>query len=295
MMLPNVELAKGESVELSVTATVPDGKECRLKNTAVMTFPTANTRFNKDPGDDAASATAKIPSKTCVKPDRPQCEPKTNEFRSESGACVCKSGYLRDEKGHCVGVVEAPRCPDGKPVPKSGRCPEASPQCEPGQNEQRNEQGQCVCKSGYERDTRGRCIEPPSPADDCKEKGWNWTGTRCVEPPNPAEECEDRGWIWNDRAKRCSPPPNPAEECEDRGWIWNDKAKRCLPPPNPAEECRKKGWLWDDKRDRACRRLIRPRTAEIRDGFGTTSAACRRRAQPTNAGRRAGSGTTSAA
>ena len=58
-----------------MTATVPDGKQCSLKNTAVMTVPEAPTRFNKDAGDDAASARAKIPAKDCVKPDRPQCEP----------------------------------------------------------------------------------------------------------------------------------------------------------------------------------------------------------------------------
>ena len=67
-----------------------------------MTFPPAHTRFNGDAGDDAASATAKIPSKNCVKPKRPQCEPGANEYRSESGACVCKSGYIRDDKGQCV-------------------------------------------------------------------------------------------------------------------------------------------------------------------------------------------------
>ena len=73
-----------------------------------MTVPEANTRFNGEPGDDTASATANIPSKSCVTPDRPQCEPKTNELRSESGACVCKSGTVRDEKGICVGLTEPP-------------------------------------------------------------------------------------------------------------------------------------------------------------------------------------------
>ncbi|MGH7486515.1 MAG: hypothetical protein ACREMY_13090, partial [bacterium] len=209
---PHVDLEKGQSVELTVTVTVPDGPQCKLNNSAVMTFPPAPTRFNGDASDDAASATAKIPSKNCVKPDRPECKPGPNEFRSESGACVCKPGFIRDED-HCVRAVEPPRCPDGKPVPKSGHCPETPPQCEPGPNEQSNDQGQCVCKSGYERDKSGRCVEPSNPADDCKEKGWIWTGKRCVEPVNPADECEKKGWLWNDRTKSCVPPPNPADEC----------------------------------------------------------------------------------
>jgi hypothetical protein len=274
---PHVDLEKGQSVELTVTATVPDGPQCKLKNSAVMTFPTAPTRFNGDASDDAASATAKIPSKNCVKPDRPQCTPGPNEFRSESGACVCKSGYIRDEKGHCVGVVEAPRCPDGKPVPKSGHCPETPPQCEPGQNElrndqgqcvcksgyerdkngrcvaptpqcipgpneQRNAQGQCVCKSGYERDKNGRCVAPTSPADECRKKDGVWDGKRCL---SRADVCKAKGWNWD--GKSCQPPSNPADECRKKGWVWDGRAKTCSPAPNPADECTKKGWLWDGK------------------------------------------------
>ena len=164
-----------------MTVTVPDGKHCSLKNTAVMTFPTAGTRFNSEAGDDSASATAKIPAKDCVKPERPQCEPGANEFRSESGACVCKTGYVRDDKGQCGGVIEPKLCPDGKPVPKSGRCPVPPVQCEPGPNEERDAQGQCVCKRGFERETTGRCVEAPDPEDECERKGWMWN-----DKPRPA-------------------------------------------------------------------------------------------------------------
>jgi hypothetical protein len=267
---PIIELAKGASVELSVTAIVPDGPYCKLKNSAVMTFPTAGTRFNGDGGDDAASAIANIPSKHCVKSERPQCEPKDNEFRSESGACVCKSGYVRDDKGSCISITGPRLCPDGKPVPKSGHCPEAPAQCEPGPNEEHDAQGECVCKKGFERDTRGRCVTPsnpaddckrkgwtwnekrktcsppPSPADECKQKGWIWDGQRCVPPPNPADDCKRKGWIWNEKRKACSPPPSPADQCKQKGWIWD--GQRCVPPPNPADDCKRKGWLWNDKR-----------------------------------------------
>ena len=220
---PIIELNKGDGVDLTVTAIVSEGSQCRLRNTAALTFPTANTRFNGDARDDAASASANIPSKQCVRPERPQCEPAPNEFRSESGACVCKTGYLRDEKGVCVSVIGRHLCPDGKPVPKSGHCPVTPPQCVPGPNEERNAKGQCICKPGYERDAQGRCTTPPMPEDECREKGW----------------------IWNSRTKTCLPPPNPADECRKKGWVWNSGTKACLPPPNPADECRKKGWVWN--------------------------------------------------
>ncbi|HXG78386.1 MAG TPA: hypothetical protein VNJ31_03475 [Methyloceanibacter sp.] len=268
---PSLELKKGESVELTVTVTVPEGKQCKLKNSAVMTFPHANTRFNRDGGDDAASAFAKIPSKQCVEPERPQCEPKENEFRSESGACVCKSGYLRDAKGMCVSIGGPRLCPDGKPVPKSGRCPEAPQLCEPGPNEERNEQGQCVCKEGFVRDKSGRCVAPPTPPEACgpnevrnaqgqclcKEGFVRDKSGRCVKPtePTPPEACGPnevrnaqgqcvckQGFV-RDKNGRCI---NPAFECREKGWTWD--GQRCLPPANPADECRKKGWIWTGER-----------------------------------------------
>ena len=264
---PHVELEKGQSVELTVTAQVPDGPQCELTNWAAMTFPTAGTRFNGEAADDTASATAKIPSKSCVKPERPRCEPKTNEVVTESGACVCKSGTIRDDNGECVSIIEPLRCSDGKPVPKSGHCPETKTLCEPGPNETRNEQGQCVCKSGYEHDKTGLCVKPSNPADDCKDKGWIWNDKRktCLPPPTPKEQCEKKGWIWDGEhcqppakpdeeckkkgwrwdGKRCLPPLTPEEECEAKGWRWT--GERCLPPLSPAEECKKKGWNWDGK------------------------------------------------
>ena len=246
LTLPNVDLAKGASVELDVSATVPDGPYCKLKNHAVMTFPLANTRFNQDAGDDAASATANIPSKNCVKPERPQCEPRTNEFRSESGACVCKSGYLRDDEGQCVSIVEVPLCPDGKPVPKSGRCPLPPAVCVPGQNEERNEQGQCVCKSGFVRDKGGRCVEPKDPEDECKEKGWLWDDKRdrCFVPP---KECP-KGFVGT--PPNCKPIVPDCKKGEKRvqgkcvrvppicgpDSVLNRRTGRCEPlaPPAPA-------------------------------------------------------------
>ena len=201
-----------------------------------MSFPPAGTRYNGNGGDDAASASAKIPSKKCVRPERPRCEPEANEFRTESGACVCKLGYVRSEQGQCVRLIGPPLCPDGKPVPKSGHCPAVPPKCEPGPNEERNAEGQCVCKEGFERDRRGRCVKPRNPADECEERGGHWNAAHeiCMMPPTPAEECEKKGWTWDRDRERCLPPPSREDECKKKGWNWDPDRERCLPPaPEP--------------------------------------------------------------
>ena len=435
LTLPDVDLDKGESVELSVSAIVPDGPHCKLTNTAIMTNPPANTRFNKDPSDDAASATANIPSKNCKKPDRPQCKPGPNEFGSQSGVCVCNSGTIRNESGLCVGLTEPPvtepkLCPDGNPVPKNGRCPSTppQPQCEPGPNEQRNAKGQCVCLDGFERDDGGRCVEEEIPEeeeipdeeypeDEC-ESGLFWNDEtescvplvgepsvcvpgrnevrgrhgdcvcrrgferdyrgRCVEEERPDEgypgdECEDKGWVWDDKRDRCVPPtteppacvpgkneerrhgrcvckqgyerndrgycvpsrpqcepgpneqrneqrqcvckkgydrnkdgrcvapPSPQEECKDKGWIWNGKRclspaeacklkgwnwddERCLAPADPADECRKAGGTWDGKR----KRCLTPEDQCKAKGGTWNGETCQPKADPADECRKAG-------
>ncbi|KAB2910850.1 MAG: hypothetical protein K8F92_19005 [Hyphomicrobium sp.] len=233
---PHVDLNKNDSVELTITAIVPEGPRCTLKDRALISFPPAGTRYNGNGSDDAASAAAKIPSKQCVKPERPKCEPGANEFRTESSACVCKSGYVRNEQGQCVKLIGPQLCPDGKPVPKSGRCPTAPSKCEPGPNEERNAQGQCVCKEGFERDKRGRCVAPPSPADECEERGGDWNEARktCVMPPSPQEDCEKKGWNWDPDRERCSPPPGPEPEPCTGGKVR--VGKRCVCPKGTVEK-----------------------------------------------------------
>ena len=159
-----------------LTATVPKGLQCVLRNTATMTLPLANTRFNGSGADDSASAFAKIPSPECNR--MPTCErPGDGEFRTGSGACACKEGLGR-YKGHCTATIEptphAATCPNGKPLPPDGVCPceagrtwnrqtnvcEAA--CEPSPNEYRTSTGQCVCKSGYSRQD-GRCVAGTEP------------------------------------------------------------------------------------------------------------------------------------
>ena len=173
---------------------VPRGRQCELVNRAATIFPVAGTRYNNVVGDDLAAATAKIPDKSCEKPDRPQCEPGTNELRSESGACVCKTGYMRDRELGCVRIIAEPaRCPDGTPVPKNGRCPGTTPKCDPGPNEFRNDDNRCVCKSGYERNDRGLCVAEETPL--C-EPGRN-------EYRNDKDQCVCKRGYERDKNGRC--------------------------------------------------------------------------------------------
>ena len=168
-------MAKGDKVELTVKTTVPDNGQCSAVNQATMSFPPSGTRFNGSAADDSDTASAAIPSDTCLK--QPACaSPADGEFASASGACVCKQGRTRDRASKCVADAApqpaSDKCPDGYPIPQNGQCPCASGQtwdkdkrvctaaCEPGLNEYRTSAGQCVCKSGYQPAADGAgCVE----------------------------------------------------------------------------------------------------------------------------------------
>jgi hypothetical protein len=281
---PHVDMEKGDSVELKVSVDVPDDGQCELINRATTVFPVPGTRYNNGLGDDFAAAIAKIPSKRCEKPQRPQCDPDPNEMRSESGACVCKTGFIRAAGRQCVGIVEPELCPDGSPMPKSGRCvKDEPPLCQPGPNEVRND-GKCVCKRGYERDKNGRCVkdEPPlcqpgpnEVRDDgkcvCKRSFERDKNGRCVkeEPPlcqpGPNEVRDDgkcvckrgferdkNGRCVKEEPPLCQPGPNEVRDdgkCVCKRGFERDKNGRCVTGGSDrAEECRKKGWLWTGKR-----------------------------------------------
>ncbi len=264
--LPHADLEKGDSVTLEVSVGVAGERQCEMTNRIATTFPVAGTRFNNKSGDDFAAATSKIPAKRCEKPDRQQCKPGANELRTESGACVCKTGFIRDDESNCVSIIEPARCPDGTPVPKSGRCPPPpSPACEPGPNEFRNDAGQCVCKRGYERNEDGRCVRPkptcePGPNEFrndsgqcvCKRGYERDENDRCVPPrprcePGPNEfrndsgQCVCKRGYERDKNDRCVPPrptcePGPNEfrndsgQCVCKRGYERDKNDRCVPP-----------------------------------------------------------------
>lgn len=115
---PVVALPKGDSVTLEVSAIVPDSGRCSIKNTATMAFPAVGSKGNGKGSDDTASASAKIPSPKCDKPDRVV----------EIPTPLCQDGRKPRPDGSCP-------CPRSKPYnPETGRCehPTPDPVCEPG-------------------------------------------------------------------------------------------------------------------------------------------------------------------
>lgn len=208
-----VTMAKGASLTLKVKATV-DGDTCELPNTAKMTSPPVGSKGNGDGSDDQASATANVPSKRCDRPTTPPDD----------------------------------RCPDGKPIPRSGKCPcpagttwdretytcfddDDEPEgCDPGPHEIRTSSGRCICERDYERNHDGRCVyiddDVPVYPQGCV-PGRNEIKTRygrCI--------CRD-GYSRNRRGV-CVRDENPIDDCRDRGGHWRDG--RCVFPPKKCPE-----------------------------------------------------------
>jgi hypothetical protein len=239
---PHVDMVKGQSVELNVTALVPGGRQCQLINRAATLFPVAGTRYNNMAGDDVAAATARIPSKTCEQPERPQCKAGTNELRSESGACVCKPGYMRDRELGCVRIIAEPQlCPDGNPVPKNGRCPGTAQKCDPGPNEYRTDDNRCVCKRGYERNDRGLCVDETRPLCEPGRNEFRNDDNRCV--CKRGYERDQSGRCVDETKPQCDPDPNEVRDdgrCVCKKGYERDRNGRCVEPkpqcdPGPNE------------------------------------------------------------
>lgn len=207
-----VTMAKGESLTLKVKAIV-NGDTCELPNTAKMTSPPVGSKGNGDGSDDEASATANVPSPRCKGSPPPE------------------------------------RCPDGKPIPRSGKCPcpngttwdretltcgddepDEPEGCTPGPNEIRTSAGRCICERDYERNADGRCIF----IDD--DVPLNPQG--CIPGPNEIKtrygRCVCRDGYERNRKGICVREENPADDCRDRGGVWRNG--RCVFPP---KECPK--------------------------------------------------------
>ncbi len=259
------------SVTLEIKATIPTADQCTVQNTVHMSFPLAGTRFNQLGHDDTDSVSSPVNSPKCQ--EKPTCEaPGDGEFQSASGACVCQEGFTRERDGTCqpIDPVEPPdreTCPDGNPIPRSGKCPcepgttwnsetftcEGEEQCVPGPNEYRTSSGQCVCKSGYRR-RDGECVRiivDPVPDPD-----------RCIPGPNEYRsskgncyckdgyERDDRGLCVPER-ELCIPGPN--EYRSSRGYCYcrdgyeRDSYGICVPIaevciPGPREYRTRDGW-----------------------------------------------------
>lgn len=194
---PVVELAKGDSLTLEVTAKVADDGTCRVANTASLTFPAAGSKGNGDGSDDTASATASVPSQRCTKPSR---EPP-------------------------VTLIPLPRCPDGRLVRADGSCPcpqgrawdvdrqrcdEREPRCyDP---ERRRDDGSCCPHGTVYDDETDRCRRPHSV---------------CADPERLRDDgsCCPIGTVVSENGERCVS----TESVCPLDMRWNYIAETCVP------------------------------------------------------------------
>jgi hypothetical protein len=217
-------LAAHHSYTVDVTVEIPDVNQCSLTNTAELTYPAANTLWNKIASDDKASATSKIPNPKCKKK---VCTPGDGEFRTLAGDCACKAGYARDNNGRCdpVKVVEVQppetpkptevaRCPDSYPIPRSGVCPCAKGKWNKAKNKCEDES--LMVSPGI---TPQDEIEPRTL--DCW-SGWSEIGPREAKSyigkgykVRPRRERDQT--IWCARKENTPPPPPPTLDCWS-GW-----------------------------------------------------------------------------
>jgi uncharacterized repeat protein (TIGR01451 family) len=270
---PAVALDPGESVVLTLEIEAPNSfvapsgsqVKCGYENEVEILKPMGGTAQNTNAGDDTAS----------IDVDFAPFE--------KHGQTFCGPGLSTPPSPP---PPPPPSCPQGwSPTPVPGKCCPAGSAwdgaqckhdvtppklCEPGPNEVRNAQGQCVCKSGFDRDKNGLCLPPPPPPKLC-EPGPNEIRNAqgqcvcrdgfarnpngvCVPPPPPLCEpgpneirdaqghCVCKSGFVREANGRCVPPLNPADICRAKGWTWD--RKRCL---GPADACKLKGWNWDGR------------------------------------------------
>jgi hypothetical protein len=258
---------------------------------------------NTNAGDDTATAEAKFApfekhgQKFCelglTTPPPPAC-PQGWSSTPVPGKC-CPAGSAWDGE-QCKRDVTPPKvcdpgpnevrtaqgtcvCKSGFERDSRGNCikvvvPET---CVPGPNEVRTAQGTCVCKSGFERDSRGNCVKIVVPET-------------CVPGPNEVRtaqgKCVCKSGFERDSRGNCVMVSSPEVECKRKGWSWVDG--RCL---NPAEICKNKGGIWDGKQ---CQPPVNP-AVECRKKGGVWEGKIGRRrpTRPLNARGRVERGTAS--
>ncbi|MCH9765525.1 MAG: DUF11 domain-containing protein, partial [Alphaproteobacteria bacterium] len=168
-------------------------------------------------------------------PPPPQCRGK-NEEPNRYGKCVCKSGYTRILK-KCVRITLPPPerlCPDGKPVPKSGKCPCGSGKiwnaktwsCETRPPTAcRANDAKCFCKLRGGKWRRGRCIMPETAQEKCRKAGGTWKNNSCQFGLSAKDKCLKKGGTW--KKGRCRPKPSVKLLCTLAGKEW--KNGKCRP------------------------------------------------------------------
>ncbi len=241
---PAIELDPGKSVVLTLKIEAPNSfvapsgsqVKCGYENKVEIMKPAGGSPQNTDAGDDTATADAKFAP--FEKHGQKFCEP---ELIAPPAACpqgwtstpvpgkCCPAGSAWDG-AQCKRHVTPPEVP-----PEI--TPETKPEtCIPGPNEIRNAQGKCVCKSGFERDTRGNCIKPQI------------TPEACVPGPNEVRnaqgkcvcksgfERDTRGNCLKPEVKpeACVPGPNEVRtaqgKCVCRSGFQRDARGNCVKP-----------------------------------------------------------------
>ncbi|KAJ8724345.1 hypothetical protein PYW08_015819 [Mythimna loreyi] len=190
-------------------------------------------------GGDPNAVYSTCPSaceRTCENPDPQICT-----LQCLEPGCVCKPGYLKSARGKCI-KLEA--CPDsacgGDPNAVYSTCPSACERtCENPDPQictlQCLEPG-CVCKPGYLKSARGKCIKleacPAEPqCNGDRNATYNQSPSFCqatCKNPDPEEECMDM-------------PMPPGCVCKS-GFLRSKKGGKCLRPqdcPGGWPTCRK--------------------------------------------------------
>lgn len=227
----NVDIGPGRNISFNVSGMFPvrDANQCAITNTATLV----------EPGPGTASASATTPA-SCLIVQKPVSPP---------------------------AAPVAQKCPDGKPIPRSGVCPcetggvwnrttaVCEAQCNPGPNESLTSSGQCVCNSGYERSDLGGCERKT-------------VSGGCQPGPNEVRDNSDRcvcrqGTVRNSqgtcvqlstkRPDRSEPEddhgPTPEQSCRDNGQIYENGV--CIDKPKTG--CRSDEYY--DKKAGRCKTL----------------------------------------
>lgn len=178
---PVLTLPNGGSLTLDVSAVIPEGPDCKVANTAALSLPLAGSPGNKFGGDDAATASSRIPSPNC---ERRAMQPIPTPLVMPLQPVVagCPPGYVEAGTGRCClrkqVTADGYCCPLGqRPDARRRSCVPVGPQppaCQPplvafGER--------CLCPDGT-KPRNGRCRESAAP---CKPP-LVLRGGRCLPP-----------------------------------------------------------------------------------------------------------------
>ena len=231
-----VQMQPGDTLKLSVEASLPDNGTCRMLNTVELTAPAAGSPGNGNGADDIAKASSRVPSEKCYPKQSlipvipvPRCD--DGRPRLANGTCPCPQGYLYSAR---YGTCEPPRptcydpdrrrddgtcCPRGTVYYSSyGTCRVPPQRC--ADPERRRSDGSCCPPGTVVSDGGYRCVVidyacPPGTR-------WSYVNRTCV----PLTVTCGYGSIYNWRRKSCDPVGPPS--CPP-GTRYSRGSRSCVP------------------------------------------------------------------